>query len=404
MDIYFARQAIYDKKKDIIAYEIIFDDPIVKESRSKVDEEELIKLISNCGSLGLDKFTNNKKAFVEFSELALIEDLPTLLGSNITVALVDGTIQLKNEAIEAIESLRDSGFEIALININSNTDFSFLGTKVDIYRIDFKETNEEERNIIIEKVKNINKSAKFLAYNVNNEIEYNEAIIKFDYFEGLFFSRPVAIHNKDICIRNVNRFNIILQLLNDEFDVNRVENIIKADLSISYRLIRFLNSASFAFVQNITSIKQAIMLLGKEELKRWLTLVVMSEMQADDNEEVINSTIIRARLCELIAEKINKEKSSLAFFVGLFSNLDYLINRNMREIVKELSVDQEIKFALIGKQNTLRDILMLVKAYEEMDKEKIDYYSTKIKIDKQLLFNLYLQAVEWLNQIVVNFE
>ena len=404
MDIYFARQAIYNNKKDTIAYEIIFDDPIVKESRSKVDEEELIKLISNCGSVGLDRFTNNKKAFIEFSELALIEDLPALLGANITVALLDGTIQLKNEAIEAIESLRNSGFEIALININQDTDFSFLGTRVDIYRIDFKETNEEERNIIIEKIRNINKSAKFLAYNVNNEIEYNEAISKFDYFEGQFFSRPVAIHNKDICIRNVNRFNIILQLLNDEFDVDRVENIIKADLSISYRLIRFLNSATFAFVQNITSIKQAIMLLGKEELKRWLTLVVMSEMQADDNDEVINSTIIRARLCELIAEKINKEKSSLAFFVGLFSNLDYLINRNMREIVKELSVDQEIKFALIGKENMLRDILMLVKAYEEMDKEKIDYYATKTKIDKQLLFNLYLQAVEWLNQIVVNFE
>ena len=146
------------------------------------------------------------------------------------------------------------------------------------------------------------------------------------------------------------------------------------------------------------------MLLGKDELKRWLTLVVMSEMQADDNEEIINSTIIRARLCELIAEKVIKEKSSLAFFVGLFSNLDYLINRNMREIVKELSVDQEVKFALIGKENILRDILMLVKAYEEMDKDKIDYYATKIKIDKQLLFNLYLQAIEWLNQIVVNFE
>lgn len=404
MDIYFARQAIYDNKKDTIAYEIIFDDPIVKESRDKVDEEELIKLISNCGSLGLDRFTNNKKAFIEFSELALIEDLPSLLGSNITVALVDGTIQLKKESIEAIDSLRNAGFEIALININQDTDFSFLGTKVNIYRIDFKSTNEEERNLMIEKIRDINKSAKLLAYNVNNEIEYNEAIAKYDYFEGLYFSRPVAIHNKDICIRNVNRFNIILQLLNDEFDVNRVENIIKADLSISYRLIRFLNSAAFSFVQNITSIKQAIMLLGKDELKRWLTLVVMSEMQADDNEEIINSTIIRARLCELIAEKVIKEKSSLAFFVGLFSNLDYLINRNMREIVKELSVDQEVKFALIGKENILRDILMLVKAYEEMDKEKIDYYATKIKIDKQLLFNLYLQAIEWLNQIVVNFE
>ena len=175
-------------------------------------------------------------------------------------------------------------------------------------------------------------------------------------------------------------------------------------MGISYKLMRFLNSAAFSFVQKISSIRQAIMLLGREELRKWLTLIVISEMQIDSNEELSNNTIIRGRLCELICDKISKEKKSHAFIVGLFSNLNEFINMDMESIVSELPIDNDIKDALLGKENALGNILSLVKAYEVMDSEKMDFLTDKLSLNKKELLQMYLDSIDWLNELTISLK
>ena len=200
---------------------------------------------------------------------------------------------------------------------------------------------------------------------------------------------------KDVPVRNNTCFNIMSQLMNNDFDINEIEAIIKSDVAISYKLMRLLNSASFSFVQRISSIKQAIMLIGKKELNKWLTVITMSEMQSSNEQEVTTSTIIRARFCELIADKVVPKKKSQCFMVGLFSNLDIYMQKDMNLIVDELPIDDELKDALLGEKNEISLILELVEAYEAVDEQKISAITKQLNIGEGILVNLYLESINW---------
>lgn len=402
MNIFFVRQGIYDRKHKINAYELLFDKD---ENRNKDREEAELQLVCNCGTIGLSHFTNNKKAFINFSEIALLEDIPSLLGKDLVVVQIAQDYILNSETKEAIKELRSNDFTIVVNDVNDINKIKEFGDLINIYRINFSKTTKSQRISLIREIEKINTKAIFMASGVKTEDEYNEAVNEnYYYFQGDFLSNPVRIKDKETAVRNVNRFNIIIELLKDDFEVSNIEYIIKSDIGISYKLMRFLNSAAFSFVQRINSIRQAIMLLGKDELKKWLTLIAISEMQIDENEELSSSTIIRGRLCELIAENIDKEKKSQAFLVGLFSNLVMFVDKNIDDIVEELPIDYEIKEALKGNENLLNDILMLVEAYEKMDYDNIGFYSEKIQLDKSDMLQLYMDAIDWANQLTVNFR
>lgn len=402
MEILFARQGVYDQKKNIIAYELLFDKSI---SPNKDREEAELQLICNFGTVGISTFTNKKKAFINFSEIALLEDIPSLLGKDIIVVELLDKFIINSETRKAIEELKEDGYTIALRDTNNIVKIKSFDNLIDIYKIDFSKTSKEERKTLIKAIKIINSKATFMASNIVKEEEYKEAMEdKYDYFQGTYFGEVSIIKDKDMSIRNVNRFNIIIELLNDDFEMGKIEHIIRSDVGISYKLMRFLNSSIFAFVQKISSIRQAIMLLGREELRKWLTLIIISEMQLDKNEELSNNTIIRGRFCELIASKVDKEKKELAFLVGLFSNLDLFTGKKMSEIVKELPIEDKAKEALLGNDNIFKSILSLVKSYEVMDMDRIDSLSTKIQIEKNDLLQLYLDSIDWLNQLTISFK
>lgn len=402
MEIFFARQGIYDKKKKIIAYELLFDKNI---NPNKDREEAELQLICNYGTIGISTFTNKKKAFINFSEIALLEDIPSLLGKDVVIVELSQKFMINSETRKAIEELKDDGYTIALRGASNIVKIKSFESLIDIYKIDFVETNKEERKMLLKAIEMINSKATFMAFNIEKEEEYEEAMEnKYDYFQGTYFGKVSIIKDKDMSVRNVNRFNIIIELLNDNFEIDNIEHIIRSDIGISYKLMRFLNSSTFAFVQKISSIRQAIMLLGREELRKWLTLIIISEMQLDQNEELSNNTIIRGRFCELIASKVNKEEKELAFLVGLFSNLDLFTGKEMDEIVKELPIEDKAKEALLGRDNIFKNILSLVKSYEVMDMDSIDSLATKIQLEKNDLLQLYLNSIEWLNQLTINFK
>lgn len=403
MDIFFARQGVYNKNKKVEAYELQFYDNHIENDKDA--ENTRLQLLCSCGTVGISHFTSNKKAFVQFNEIAILEDIPSLLGREVIIVDISQDFILNSETIEALEELKEDGYTICLNGVSDVEKIKKFEKLIDIYKIDFTDVPKEKRIYLKNKIIDINDKAIFMAINVKNEDQYNEAIKEeYSYFQGIFFGKYQKIMDKDIAASNVNRFNIILELLKDNFDVDKVEFIIKSDVGISYKLMRFLNSAVFSFVQKISSIRQAIMLLGREELRKWLTLIVISEMQVDSNEELSNNTIIRGRLCEVICDKISKNKKSNAFIVGLFSNLSEFINKDMESIINELPVDDDIKEALLGKENDLGNILGLVKAYEVMDSEKMDLLTDKLSLNKKELLQMYLDSIDWLNQLTISLK
>ena len=258
MEIYLARQAIYDKDGNVIAYELLFRNSMENYFSGNIDEEKAtIKLIANCGTIGLGKLTNNKRAFINFPRGVLLKDMISLLEpENIVVEILEN-VEATEDILLYLEELKEKKYLLSLDDICNWERCRQFGDLIDIYKIDFMTTDKEAREKILSEIKNINPKAELLAEKIETEEEFNEALEKgYSYFQGYYFSKPVMVAENDIPVKNLNCFNIMVELMNPEFDMDKVENIIKSDVAISYKLMKFLNSSKFGFVQKITSIRQ----------------------------------------------------------------------------------------------------------------------------------------------------
>lgn len=401
MDIFLARQPIYDDDNKAIAYELLHR----SSSENKFDfdvsaDEATKKLISNTLCIGFDELVEDKMAYINFSSQLILQEVPSVLPSNKIVIEVLEDVEPTKEVKEAIKKLRNKGYLIALDDVTLKSEFWGFGQLIDIYKIDYRATTTIDRAKIIKGINVFNSSAIFLAEKVENIEEYQEALsLGFKYFQGFYFSKPIMMEGKDIPVRNTNCYLILSELLKKDYDVAKVETIIKADVSISYKIMKMLNSAAFGLVQKVSSIRQAIVLMGKKELSKLLTIIAMSQMKCDNEEEISRLLIIRARFCELVANYIGYDKSEQCFLVGLFSELDKFMQRDMKDIVDELAIEEELKDALLEKDNEIRKVLNLVIAYENMDNFDILKYSLELGIPKGKLVELYMQSINWSSKI-----
>lgn len=402
MNIFLARQPIYDNKREIVAYELLYRNSSVNKYMGGISEDNAtIQLISNTASIGLENLTNKKRAFINFSEDTLLKDVASLLHKDGVVIEVLESVKPTEEIVSYLRKLKNKGYLIALDDVGIESSYKDFGDLIDIYKIDFMITSKRQRDILLRILRKHNSKAKFLAEKIETDEEYEEAKKNgYDYYQGFYFSEPLMVLGKDVLINNTTCFNVMSQIRKDDIDLDDVEQIMKVDMSLTYKLLKFLNSSIFSFVQPISSVKQAIMLLGSKELKKWLYLVVLGSMKSENGEDSVYNTIIRSRFCELIAEKVAPEMKSAAFLTGLFSNLDNFVGQTMEEICSELPIDINIKEALLGKNNKLKEILDLVKAYEKNEFNKVDRYSKILNIDTDVLVNCYIYSLDWTSQVV----
>lgn len=395
MKTFLARQAIYDKEKNIIAYEILYRNSLnnVFDKNTK-QEEATYKVIQNISSFGLGKLTNNKLAFINFPEESINTDMATLLPNNKIIIEVLETVEPTKEIIRNLNLLKQKGYSIALDDVSTYKQIEgFLGV-IDIVKIDYRISDKYERFNISQKIKKTN--IKMLAEKIETKEDLNEAkALGFDYFQGYYFSKPIVLENEDIATRNGTIFNIIAELLKEDFNINRIEELIKKDIGLAYKFLKFINSAYFNFIKDVSSIKHAIMLVGRHELRKWLSIILVSEMNSYIGEEYANNTIIRAKMCELISSRKTGNDNNLAFMVGLFSDINILVKRPLKEVINELPFNYEVKEALLGKDSIYRDILDLVKVYEKMESQEIKKLSNKIGIDELSISDIYLESIDW---------
>ncbi|MBU3108357.1 EAL and HDOD domain-containing protein [Clostridium gasigenes] len=395
MKIFLARQAIYNKNTKIVAYEILYRNSLKNAfDKNQKQEEATYKVMQNISSFGLNILTKNKLAFINFPEEVINSNMATLLPPDKVIIEVLETVEPTKEIIANLKFLRHKGYTIALDDISTYKQVEgFLGV-IDIVKIDYKLSNKAERINIIQKLKN--KNIKILAEKIETENEMIEAkSLGFDYFQGYYFSKPTVMESEDIAAKNRTIFYVIIELMKEDYDIDRMENLIKSDIGLTYKFIKFINSAYFSFIQEVSSIKNAVMLIGANELRKWLCIISISEMNSNIGEEHANNIIIRARMCELISENKGYNDKDLAFMVGLFSDIHMLMDKSLIDVVEELPIGKEGKAALLGEDNIYSDILNLVISYENMDEEKIQIISSKTKVNIDKLGEIYLASIEW---------
>lgn len=397
MDIFVARQPIMARNQRTSAYELFFRGGTKNVFPQIEGETATTKLLSDSFfSIGMDKITHGKKAFINFPEALIVKKMPMLFPKEtITVEILE-SVRPTEEVISSCRELASAGYDLAMDDFIYSENLIPLLELADLIKFDLRLSSTEEIRDVLNKLKR-NRKLKFIAEKVETPDEFNQALgLGFDYFQGYFFARPQIIKGKQIPPFKLNLLQIVAEANRDDFDFTRLERHILQDVLISYKLLKYINSAFFRRVNEISSIKQALVLLGEREVKRFVSLMVIAKLAPGKPDELLQSSIIRAKLCELLARHCKKDyNESEAFTLGLFSLIDAILDEEMETILRDLPLSTAIKDALTSETGPLGDLIRLAKAYEKGDWETFQDASTNIGLDEEAAPRCYMEAVGW---------
>ena len=220
----------------------------------------------------------------------------------------------------------------------------------------------------------------------------------FVYFQGYFFRRPEVMVTHEIPANRLNYIRMLQAVSKPELDPREIEDVIKVEASICYRLLRYLNSAVFSFSKEIHSIKHALSLLGEREVRRWVRLVATLGAAQDKSTELVSLALVRARFCELLSPKIQHGDSDL-FLLGLLSLIDTILEVPMATVLENISIDQETKSVLLGGASRLRPLYQLMLAQESGEWEVAAGLANQLQLKDDEVSGIYWQAMEWSRQV-----
>ncbi|MBF0224467.1 MAG: HDOD domain-containing protein [Desulfobacterales bacterium] len=399
MEAYLAKQPIFNTKKNVYAYELLFRDGL-SNAMPKIDGDTATSklLSSSFFTIGIDNITGGKKAFINFTQNLLIKEIPLIFPKETTVVEVLEDVEPTDEVISACQNFSKKGYTIALDDFIFKENLRPLIDLCDIIKIDFRLTPIDE---VKEVVKSLSCSKiKFLAEKVETNDEFVKALdMGFDFFQGYFFSKPQIIKGKEISSSKLSLLQIMAEVNKKDFEFSKVEKLISQDVSISYKLLRYINSSFFKPLQEISSINKALILLGEKEVKRFLSLMILSNVSSHKPTELIRNSCIRGKFCELLTKLPNVSESQYELFIlGLFSSIDAILDMPMADILNKLSLSSEIRDALISKKGKLSNYVNLIESYEKGEWENTAKIITTLNFDEREIPELYFEACSWSNQ------
>lgn len=402
MEVYVARQPIFNKNKKLFGYELLFRDGLSNAFPDIDGDTATSKLLSNSFfSIGMNQLTSGKTAFINFPQSLLLNKMPMMFPSEkMTVEILED-VDPNEQVISACTDIAAAGYSLALDDFVFKSDLQPLIQLADIIKIDFMLTPIDEIQKMVNRFKG--NHIKLLAEKIETYENFEEALsMGFMYFQGYFFSKPEIISGKAIAPSKIILLQIVGEANRKNCSFEKLETLINKDVSISYKLLRYINSAFFKRACEIATIKHAIVLLGEMEIKRFISMVATAELASDKPEELVRTSITRARFCELLGlHSQNGVDISELFLMGLFSLIDAMLDNKMENIMQTLPLSKNIKQALLEEKGDLADYLKLVSSYETANWETFSSIVSKINVSEKKIPEFYQDAVKWADSYLV---
>lgn len=396
MEVFVARQPIFDRKQKVYAYELLFRSGFEQNFFDNSDGDASSKqvLTNSFLSIGMDTMTNGKKAFVNFTRKLLLDQVASIFPKDLMVVEILEDIEPDDEMVSACKKLKDLGYLLVLDDFVFAPGYENLINLVDIIKVDFIQTQGTERGTVIHDVGA--SRIEYLAEKVETQEDFEQAVdLGYSYFQGYYFSKPQIIAGHDVPAHKLNYLQILNEINQPEVDFDELEKVFKQDLSLSYKLLNYMNSVHFGFKNKIRSIKHALSLLGIDESKKWLSLFALQIIGKDKSEELLSMSLIRANSCEMIAPLIGcKNRASELFLMGLFSMIDALLDQPLEGILAKLPLADDIKKALLGEKNQMGDVFELVVNYEKGDWVNFSEYAARLSVKETELLDIFQMALE----------
>ncbi len=395
-NIFMARQPVLDRNKEIYGYELLFRSGTDNFFDLSIDQDYASsRTISDSFlNFNIKDVTGGSRGFLNFTETVLLKDIATLIPKESVVVELLENVKPTEEVIRAFAKLKEEGYVLALDDFEFSPEYQPLIDLADIIKIDFMNTSIMKRRQIIRQIGTEGK--KFLAEKVETYSEFQDALdMGYSYFQGYFFQKPVIVTGKEIKGYKLNILEIMKELNSPEIDIGKVENVVRRDVALTYKLLRFINSASLGVVRTVTSVKHAINLIGLHEFRKWVTMMLMIQLGDDKPVALMKNSIIRAVFSETVANSMENRSyiSSDYFLLGLFSLIDAYLDKPMEEVVQELPIEDHLKKALQGKEDNLRVGLDIFICIEESRWEDATDICRKFGLNEDIIGTLYLESI-----------
>jgi EAL and modified HD-GYP domain-containing signal transduction protein len=400
--IFVARQPIFNREREIWGYELLFRHSLEMNKAGIVDGELATqKVIADGFSLATSGMSHHLKCLINFPQRLLLDNSALALPPERCVIEVLETVDPVPEIIDACKQLKKAGYLLALDDFVGQPGYEPLLELADIVKVDVLPLSRDEFIELTGRLRQY--SCKMLAEKVEGHRMFALARhLGFDFFQGFFFSRPEIVSGKKLSVEELTKLQLLKELSKKDFEFSRVNDILQRDVSLTYRLLKYINSAAFGLDQKIESIKRAMILLGREQLLQWLRVVILSDMDNTPcGREVILLSAQRGRFLQLLALKGEcRLDSDAMFLLGFLSLLDVLLKQPLDELLPELPLEEEIKKGLIDKGHPCHRWLDLARYQERGDWDRVAELIEILDLDTAETALCFAKASLWAQEIL----
>ena len=393
-DIFIGRQPIFDRNMEVFAYELLFRSGHDL-SAGVIDGDSATSqvILNTFVNMGLEKIVGEHKAFINMTRVFISNpDLVIMPPDQVVLELLED-IEPNQTIIDTLVTLKKQGHTIALDDFVYDEKFEPFLELADIVKIDIMSLDRNQISQHVAKLKANN--IKILAEKIETHEEFEFLKdLGFDYYQGYFFSKPSIVQGKSIAPNQLMVLKLISKINNPDVEVEELSHIISTDVSLSHKVLKFINSPLSGLRSEVDSIQQAVVLLGLNTIKNWVTIMALAN-GSDKPAELSTLALIRGRCCELQAKACKLPKPDSFFTVGLFSSLDAMMDIPLEDLLEELALSEDAKLALLKHTGIFGEALNSTLAMERSDFSLIGFSD----LDMNTLSDIYLEAIHWADEL-----
>lgn len=401
MYFYAARQPILDKDKNLFGYELLFREGLDNIFPEHVDgDEATTKMIeASRFNAGINEFTHGKPAFINFTLDTILKGYATMLSTEEVIIEILETVKPGKRLLAECQKLHELGYTLVLDDYKHQKVWAHFYPYISIIKVDLLNTSIEEVLEIKEAIAK-HPNIKLLAEKVETHEQYQQCIeLDFELFQGYFFSKPEVVKARNLSPSQLAMAELLYEMSKPELDLANITAVFERDVTLSYKLLRYVNSPIFRRRNEISTIKQALVILGVNELKKFLGLLFASNINPDKPSELVNLSMARAKFCENIGENLSsKVDTSTTFLIGLLSLIDAILDEDIEVVLEKLPLAQEIKDPLITKRGTMAALILLAEKIEKAEFESVQAIINKLELEKDDVVKAYHDAVVWADE------
>lgn len=405
--IFLGRQPILDQRQRMVAFELLFRSAQGPSANVTNDVQASVDVILNalCG-FGFRDVLGRQKGFINVdAKLLLSESIELLPKDQIAIELLE-TIEITPAIIERCHKLKTLGFSIILDDFVYKPVYEPLLEIVSIVKIDMLLTPAADLPELVTRLKRPHKHLTLLAEKVEDVEQFNRCMtLGFGLFQGYYFAKPVVLDRKRIDLSKMTLMKLLQQVLSDA-ETWEMEETFKQNPNLTYNLLRLVNSVAMGLREKVSSVHHAIVLIGRQQLKRWIQLLLFTQGTTDDisSNPLLQMAAVRGKMMELLVQSSNsgstqKVHQDQAFMTGILSLLDTLLNIPMAEVLEQICLGDDVSQALLAREGSLGRLLLLTEKLEQADFASAETLLEETNLELKHLTDAQVEAIKWTNNL-----